>query len=270
MRAASRRRRVHRHLRRGHCPATGGLRRARARGDRSGSGRAKSQGEGRRARCGRGRRGSAHGMSGPDRQGPRRRDGGPAGAAHDPKDRRQVPPGRPAAAPQHRRRRAGRGARPDPRPHPHAPPPHLCGLEAGCYAIPGPGGRRAALAEVTRPQDPGSRRGDRRARPSHRSARRGARSRSARPRRRGRRQRGRTDGRRRRKPRPAALRGELRDAMWRLPAARIEREDTAPSPQSRGEPPSQLGPPHDRRVPHAHRPANPRLRRAAHAAGTTC
>ena len=45
------------------------------------------------------------------------------------------------------------------------PPPHLCGLEAGCYAIPGPGGRHAALAEVTRPRDPGSRRGDRRARP---------------------------------------------------------------------------------------------------------
>ena len=59
---------------------------------------------------------------------------------------------------------------------------------------------------------------------SHRSARRGTRSRSARPRRRGRRQRGRADGRRRRKPRPAALRGELRDAVRRLPAARIERE----------------------------------------------
>lgn len=70
---------------------------------------------------------------------------------------------------------------------------------------------------------------------------------------------GELNGRRRRKPRPAALRGELRDAVRRLPAAPIEREDAAPSPQSRGEPPSQLGPPHDRRVPHAHRPANPRL-----------
>ena len=77
----------------------------------------------------------------------------------------------------------------------------------------------------------------------------------------------RADGRGGRESRPAALRGELRDAVRRLPAARIEREDAAPSPQSWGEPPSKLGPPHDRRVPHAHRPANPRLRRAAHAGG---
>ena len=65
---------------------------------------------------------------------------------------------------------------------------------------------------------------------------------------------------------PDRLRSEASFAMLcgRLPAARIERQDAAPSPQSRGEPLGQLGPPHDRRVPHAHRPTNPNLRPAAY------
>ena len=75
------------------------------------------------------------------------------------------------------------------------------------------------------------------------------------------------DGRRWRESGPAALGSELRDAVRRLPAARFEREDEAPSPQPRRQPPSQLGPPHDRRVPHAHRRTNPNLRPAAHRGG---
>ena len=40
----------------------------------------------------------------------------------------------------------------------------------------------------------------------------------------------------------------------------VEREDAAPSPQSAaGNRPDQLGPPPDRRVPHANRPTNPNL-----------
>ena len=53
-------------------------------------------------------------------------------------------------------------------------------------------------------------------------------------------------------------RSKLRDVVRRLPAPRLKREDATPPPQSRWEPPSQLRPAHDRRVPDAHRPANPR------------
>ena len=81
---------------------------------------------------------------------------------------------------------------------------------------------------------------------------------------RGIRQCGRAAGHRGRKSRPAALRSKLRDVVRRLPAPRLKREDATPPPQSRWEPPSQLRPAHDRRVPDAHRPANPRLCREAY------
>ena len=86
---------------------------------------------------------------------------------------------------------------------------------------------------------------------------------SPRARRRGRHQRRRADGRRGGESGPAALRGQLRDDVWRLPDPRLERENPTPPAQPRREPPSQLRPAHGRRVPDAYRRTNPRLRRPA-------
>ena len=63
---------------------------------------------------------------------------------------------------------------------------------------------------------------------------------------------------------PDRLRSEASFAMmWRrLPDPRIEWEDAAPPSQPWRQPPSQLRPAHGRRVPNAHRPTNPSLRRA--------
>ena len=65
---------------------------------------------------------------------------------------------------------------------------------------------------------------------------------------------------------PTALRGEFRDDVRGLPHPRVEREDSAPPPQSRRQPPSQLRLALGRHLPDAHRRANPSLCRAPHPA----
>ena len=82
----------------------------------------------------------------------------------------------------------------------------------------------------------------------------------------GHRQCGRADGRRRRESGPAALRGELRHDVRRLPDPRIERENPTPSPQPRREPPSELRVAHGRHLSDAHRRTNPSLCRTAYSA----
>ena len=154
-------------------PAPGAVRSARPRGDRSRPGRAKSQGKRRCTRGGCGGRGGSHGMSSPSGQGPRRRGGGPAGAAHDSQDR-GVPPGGPAAAPQHDRRRAGSCAT-------RSATSPACGACASARLggrTPRDTGRRSrplSLKSLARRiLDPTTRC---RTRPLHRSARRGTRTR---------------------------------------------------------------------------------------------
>ena len=126
--------------------------------------------------AGRGRSNETPGSGG---QGPFRRRGGLAGAAHDAKNRGEVSSGDAAAASQHDCRRAGGGARPSPQPDPHAAPTHLRGLAAGHGGLPRPGGRDQARLEVPCPQDLQPQRRDRRTRSIHRPTGRGTRAQSA-------------------------------------------------------------------------------------------